>query len=82
MGVLKDLYGATLLSRVPEGCCQECAVQHEPQMPHNKDSMYYQYHFYDEHGRFPTWEDAMAHCPVEIRTYFIEELKKRGVPLG
>lgn len=39
MGFLKDLHGMTLLGNVPEGTCPECAVKHDPQQPHNKDSL-------------------------------------------
>ena len=34
--------------------CQECAVKHAPEEPHNKDSLYYQVKFHKEHGRYPT----------------------------
>ena len=33
------------------GVCQECAVDHDPVQPHNRDSLYYQYSFYAKHGR-------------------------------
>ena len=49
------------------GVCQECACDHHPDEPHNKDSLYYQYKFHADHDRFPTWEDAMAHCDDEIK---------------
>ena len=63
MGYLKEIHGMTLLGRTPEGTCPECAVKHDPEQPHNRDSLTYQYKFYDQHGRWPTWADAMAHCP-------------------
>lgn len=49
------------------GVCQACAVDHPVEHPHNKDSMYYQFRFYAAHGRWPTWEDAMAHCTEEVK---------------
>jgi hypothetical protein len=61
--------------------CQECAVDHEPEQPHNQQSLYYQYKFYAEHGRWPTWEDAMAHCSPEIQRLWKTELEKRGIKL-
>ena len=59
--------------------CQECAVKHDPEMPHNQQSLYYQYKFYQKHGRWPTWEDALAHCSTEMQDAWKESLKKRGI---
>jgi hypothetical protein len=61
------------------GTCPECAVDHVPSYPHNKDSLYYQYHFYAEHNRWPTWEDAMAHCTEDMKKLWRDELTKQGV---
>lgn len=47
--------------------CQCCAVAHLPDQPHNAQSLHYQYWFYGQNGRWPTWADAMAHCPEEIQ---------------
>ena len=82
MGYLKERYGMSLLGKVPEGTCPECAVKHEPEQPHNRDSLAYQYKFYDEYGRWPTWADAMAHCPESVKRHWIEELEKRGVDVN
>lgn len=38
MGYLKELHGMTLLGRTPEGTCPECAVKHDPEQPHNRDT--------------------------------------------
>ena len=65
----------------PPGTCPKCAVKHDPLMPHNKDSLFYQYAFYAENNRWPTWADAMAHCPQEIKDAWIEALKKRGIAI-
>lgn len=70
--------GWQLLPCVP-GVCQACAVDHPPEQPHNQQSLYWQYHFYGEHGRWPTWADAMAHCSEEIQTAWRQELAARGV---
>lgn len=51
MGYLKEVHGMTLLGKTPEGTCPECAVKHDPEQPHNRDSLTYQYKFYDQHGR-------------------------------
>lgn len=79
MGYLYEKHGMTLLGRTPEGTCPECAAKHEPDMPHNKDSLTYQYYFYDHYGRWPAWADAMAHCPEKVKEIWIKELRKLGV---
>ena len=62
--------------------CQECAVDHPASQPHNQQSLYYKYHFYAEHGRWPTWADAMAHCSDDVKAIWTDELRKRGVEVG
>jgi hypothetical protein len=61
-----------------KGTCPECAVKHEPDQPHNQQSLFYQYNFYNEHGRWPTWDDAMSHCSDEMKGLWVLELRKRG----
>ena len=61
-----------------EGVCQECATEHEECEPHNL-CLYYSYHFYGQHGRFPTWVDAMAHCSDDVKAATIEVLKEHGI---
>ena len=68
-----------VLGKTPPGTCQECAVKHDPGQPHNKQSLTYQYKFYADHGRWPTWADAMAHCSTEIKEYWKKELLKHGI---
>ena len=79
MGYLKEVHGMTLLGKTLEGTCPECAVEHDPEQPHNRDSLTYQYKFYDQHGRWPTWADAMAHCPEEVKEVWTQALRERGV---
>ena len=62
------------------GTCQECAVDHAPAMPHNRDSLFYQMRFYQQHGRFPTWADAMAQCSDAVKACWKSELAKKGIP--
>lgn len=69
--------GLTLLPCKP-GVCQECAVDHPPEAPHNQQSLYYQYKFYGQHGRWPTWKDAIAHCDETTKGFWESELKRRG----
>ena len=61
------------------GACPLCAMTHDPSGPHDRNSLYYQMRFYRQHRRFPTWNDAMAHCsgPVQMKTW--QELIDNGV---
>lgn len=61
--------------------CQMCAVDHLPSQPHNQQSLYYQYSFYSDNGRWPTWNDAMAHCSDEVKQKWIKGLKEKGIEL-
>lgn len=74
----KHLGGWGLLPAAP-GKCQTCAVDHPPEMPHNAQSMFYQYAFFNEHGRWPNWKDAMQHCTPEVRERWGVSLKEMGV---
>ncbi|KUK53054.1 MAG: Uncharacterized protein XD78_1496 [Desulfotomaculum sp. 46_296] len=73
--------GAFGLMPAAPGTCPECAVDHPPELPHNQQSLFFQYKFFNEHGRWPTWEDAMAHCSEDMKTIWREELRKRGVEI-
>lgn len=66
----------------PPGVCSQCARDHEPGEPHDRESLHYQYAFYAEHGRWPTWRDAMAHCDDQIRGAWTDALRDRGVDIG
>lgn len=68
-----------LRGKLEEGQCAECAVRHDPAMPHNQQSLFWQYSFAEKHGRWPTWKDAMAHCTPEMQAFWKSELEKRGV---
>ena len=81
MGFLNDRHGMMLMGRTPPGTCPMCAVKHDPEQPHNRDSLTFQYKFYDEHGRWPTWADAMEHCSEEVKAYWKAALKARGVEI-
>lgn len=56
------------------GVCQECAIDHKPEQPHNAQSLAYQYFFYNEHGRWPNWKDAWAHCSEDVQAHWKREL--------
>ena len=79
MGQLKEKHGLTLLGNTTSGTCQHCAVTHESDMPHNQQSLTWQYKYYNAHGRFPTWADAMAHCTSEVQEVWAEALKEHGI---
>ena len=62
-----------------EGTFPICATSHEPELPHNKDSLFYQMSFYQQNGRYPTWKDAMEHCSEEMKAQWTDALKEHGV---
>jgi len=64
------------------GTCEICSVEHKPELPHDAQSLFYQYKFYNEHGRWPTWKDAMAHCSKEMKKHWVSELRKKGVEVN
>lgn len=78
MAQMKEIGGMKMLPPKPD-VCQMCAVKHEPGQPHNQQSLYYQYAFYADNGRWPTWKDAMAHCSEEVKQKWISGLKTHGV---
>lgn len=81
MGYIKERHGMMLMPTKP-GVCPECGSDHEQDMPHNRDALLYQYTFYDKHGCWPSWADAMAHCPDDVKAAWIRELKLRGIDVG
>lgn len=62
-----------------EGTCETCATAHDPDQPHNAQSIFYQMRFQLEHGRGPTWIDAMEHCTEAVRAVWTAELVKLSV---
>jgi len=68
-----------LMGQPPPRTCPECAVDHDPDQPHNRQSLFYQYKFYNEWGRWPTWDNAMAHCSDEVKTFWVKALKQFGI---
>lgn len=69
--------GMMLLPAAP-GKCAECAVDHAPDQPHNRDSLFYQMQFHGRFGRWPVWADALAHCAEPTRQAWEAELRRRG----
>jgi hypothetical protein len=66
------------LMPAPAGVCSQCARDHEPEAPHDALSLHYQVVFNAEHGRAPTWADAMAHCAPGVRALWTERLVALG----
>ena len=59
--------------------CQQCAVKHPPEHPHNQQSLYWQYWFWGQHGRWPTWADAMEHGTPDMKAFWVTELAKHNI---
>lgn len=78
MSVVHPHLGGFTLMPPAEGTCPECATAHEEQLPHNQQSLFYQYNFYGKHGRWPTWKDAMEHCTDEVRAMWKQAANNIG----
>ena len=61
--------------------CQVCGREHEPHLPHDQQSLYYQMAFHAQHGRYPTWEDAMAHCGPSVKHDWTVALRDHGIAI-
>ena len=70
--------GLMLLPPAP-GKCQECAVEHKPEEPHDGRSLFYHMYFLMTQGREPTWEDALAHCDDKMHEAWRKGLAVHGV---
>lgn len=72
--------GLKLLPVSSPTACPECGRDpaHAPEEPHDAQSLHYQYSFYADHGRWPTWKDALAHCPPAMRQAWEDELRRLG----
>lgn len=60
------------------GTCPICGTKHPPEFPHNKNSLFYQYSFAQQFGRWPTWADACAHCDEETKSITRRTVEQRG----
>lgn len=70
-----------MLPAVKPGECDVCHKPHPAEAPHNVMSLPYQYRFYAEHGRWPDWRDAMAHCSPEVIQQWRGALSEMGVDI-
>jgi hypothetical protein len=80
--VVAEKNNAMMLLPTAPGVCQECAVDHPHDQPHNQQSLAYQYRFFADHGRWPTWTDAMSHCTDEVKEAWRRGLIKRMKEVG
>lgn len=78
---LKGRAGAYSIKGLDFAECQDCGVRHNPRQPHNLNSVVYCTRFSREHGRNPTWYDAMAHCSEKVKEHWMEQLQERGIAL-
>ena len=62
--------------------CQICAIEHPEDQPHNAQSFYYQYWFALNNDRKPTWNDAMNHCPEEVKAPWLSQFAKCGIDIN
>lgn len=74
-----DLLKEGTLLPPPPDKCQVCGGKHEAEQPHNAQSLYYKMSFRKQHDRWPTWKDAMEHCSEEVKSFWIEQLKKHNI---
>lgn len=61
--------------------CQVCAREHEAHLPHDQQSLYYRMTFHAQHGRYPTWADAMAHCGPSTKHKWCSALRDHGIAI-
>jgi hypothetical protein len=57
------------------GLCQVCADEHAPDEPHDPESVYWRVLRAREGLNKPTWEDALGHCPEDVRRRWTTSLK-------
>lgn len=58
--------------------CTECGIRHERADPHDPESGTYRAWVRLTFGRDPTWQDALAHCPRQVREVWEETLRLNG----
>lgn len=77
MSVSPDTPAPARLMLLPpaEGKCRICAVEHEPNEPHNAQSLFYGMRFKMRYGRDGTWADAIAHCTYDVQEHWERELR-------
>ena len=59
--------------------CQVCGSDHGAGEAHDPTSVYYQYAFYENNGRYPSWRDSIAHLDAEHQQHWLDELAEQGL---
>jgi hypothetical protein len=67
---------SAMLSKPPT--CDYCGDAHWPDEGHDAGSLIYQRNFERDHGRRPTYRDAVAHCEGQNLTLGIALAKAYG----
>lgn len=75
---IKNIQPMMLLPPRPD-VCQICAVDHNPALPHNAQSIFYQTKFLLDKGREAIWLDAMEHCTPDMKSHWVKTLECMGV---
>lgn len=70
--------GSMMLLPPRDGHCRICAVKHDPEWPHNAQSLFYAMRFKMRYGREGTWADAIAHCGEQMKAHWRRELGKKN----
>ena len=80
-GVIADNFGKDEIRLLPldRWKCPICADRHSEKEPHNRNSLYFQMRFFQDHRRLPTWGDCLGHCSPFMRAYWRGEMAKKGV---
>lgn len=72
----------------PASGCQQCGREHPDELPHDAQSLTYQYWFRNQEAkagrpeRWPTWDDAMAHCTEPVQETWRATLVEMGIIAG
>ena len=59
--------------------CNICNGRHPESLPHSAGTPEYQAWFQKEHGRLPTWSDAIAHCSPQAKEFALQWLTRVGI---
>lgn len=61
--------------------CQRCAKEHKEREPHDANSFYYKFYMLNVVWREATREEAMAHCPEEVKEKRTKALERHGIDI-
>ena len=80
-GVIADNFGKNEVRILPlsRWKCPICADRHTEKEPHNRNSLYFQMRFFQDHRCSPTWGDCLSGLSPLMKAYWRMEMKKKGV---